>query len=383
MQKRALIIQAQIKRYRAPFFEKLHYALEQDGIRLRVGYSDPPPADRARRDNCDLPAQYGVKVKAYRGLHSRVVWQPLLGEVAAADLVVGEQANKYIMNHLLLLTSSLGRKKMAFWGLGENKQAGQIAISEWYRRKTLNLVDWWFAYTNGTADYLMRQGVPREKITAVQNSIDTRELREQVDAIPQEVICAEKAKLDIPVGAPVGVFCGMLAPVKSVPFLIESAKQVKREIREFHLIVAGGGPEAPAVEKAASSSAGWIHLVGPKFGAEKALILKMADVFLLPGRVGLAILDAFSAGLPILTTNIPIHGPEADYLEEGVNGLKAEHEIGTYARTVIDLLSDPCRIRKLSEGAVKSAKQYSIEAMVGNFHQGMLRCLGMKTGETV
>lgn len=381
-QKRVLIIQGQIKQYRAPFFEKLHEALEHDGVSLRVGYSSPPPADQVRRDNCDLPTRYGVKVKAIRAFGRKAIWQPLLGEVAVADLVVVEQAHKYLMNHLLLACSSLGVKRMAFWGLGENRQAGQLVISEWYRKQTLNRPDWWFAYTNGTADYLARRGVPREKITAVQNSIDTRELREQVATISQETICKEKAKLGIPPAAPVGVFCGMLAPVKSVPFLIESAKLVKMEIPEFHLIVAGGGPDALAVEKAASASGDWIHLFGPTFGAEKALLLRMADVFLLPGRVGLAILDAFAAGLPLLTTDIPIHGPEAEYLEEGVNGLKTEHEVGVYARAVIDVLNDPCELKTLTEGAAKSAQKYSIETMVQNFHDGILRCLGMRIGES-
>lgn len=380
-QKRVLIIHGQMKPYRLPFFDKLHAALREDGITLRVGYSDPPPENRARRDNCDLPTEYGVKVKAYRGLRNKVVWQPLLGEVAAADLVVVEQANKYIMNHLLLACSSMGVKQIAFWGLGQNRQAGQLVISERYRKKTLNRPDWWFAYTRGTAEYLARQGVPGEKITTVQNSVDTRELREQVAAIPQSVIQAEGGMLGIVPGASVGVFCGMLDPVKAVPFLIESAKLVKERVPEFHLIIAGGGPDAALVEDAASASGGWIHAVGPKFGAEKALILKLADVFMLPGRVGLAILDAFAAGLPLLTTDISIHGPEAEYLEEGVNGLKTEHEVGAYARAVIDALNDPCKLKTLREGASKSAQKYSVEAMVQNFHDGILRCLGLRIGE--
>lgn len=375
--KRVLIIQGQIKQYRRPFFEKLHSALAQDGIVLRVGYSDAARSEIGRRDNCDLPLEYGVKVTRYQGLGNKVIWQPLLREVAAADLVVVEQANKYLMNHLLLFCSFLGVKNMAFWGLGENKQSGRLAISEWYRRKTLNRPDWWFAYTKGTAYYLMQQGVWRGKITTVQNSIDTGELRDRVAAIERATVVEERARLGIPADSPVGVFCGMLAPVKSIPFLIDSAKLVKHQIPKFHLIIAGGGPDLTISDKAASASGGWIHVVGPKFGAEKALVLRMAAVFLLPGRVGLAILDAFSAGLPILTTDIPIHGPEVEYLEHGINGLKVEHKVEVYARTVIDVLSDPGRLLVLREGAAKSGRQYSIEAMVANFRNGILRCLGM------
>jgi glycosyltransferase involved in cell wall biosynthesis len=373
--RRVLIIQGQVKQYRVPFFDKLHVALEADGITLRVGYSDPPPRENSRRDNCDLSSEYGVKVKGYWGLGERVIWQPLSGEVAAADLVIVEQANKYVMNHLLLLCSILGVKKIAFWGLGENKQGGQLEISEWYRRRTLNWTDWWFAYTEGTAAYLAQRGVPREKITAVQNSVDTRKLRDQLAGISEMEICREKEKLGIEPGVPIGVFCGMLDPVKAVPFLIESAKLVKKEVPEFHLIIAGGGADASLAQEAASASGGWIHSVGPKFGAEKALILKMGDIFTLPGRVGLAILDAFAAGLPLLTTDLPIHGPEAEYMEDGVNGLKTAHAVEAYATAVIDVLSNPYRLKALREGAAKSAEKYSIEAMVRNFHSGIVQCL--------
>lgn len=378
--KRVLIIQSQSKQYRVPFFDRLYAALGEDGIALRVAYSDPPPAERAKLDNCDLSPKYGVKVKSYWGLGYKVIWQPLFGEVAAADLVVVEHANKYVMNHLLLLCSSLGVKKMAYWGLGENRQADQVAISEWYRRKTLNRSDWWFAYTTGTAEYLARQGVSRQKITAVQNSVDTYGLQQLIATIPQETISEVKRGMGIPAGAHVGVFCGMLDPVKAVPFLIESAKLVKKEIPEFHLVIAGGGPDAPLAERAASSVGGWIHSVGPKFGIEKALTLKLADVFLLPGRVGLAILDAFAAGLPLVTTDIPIHGPEVEYLQEGVNGVKVQREEGAYSRAVIEVLANPRLLQTLKQGATRSAEQYSIEAMVRNFHDGISRCFGMQVG---
>lgn len=377
-----LIIQSQMKQYRVPFFTKLHAALLQDGIKLKVAYSDPPPAERGKRDNVDLPVGTGVKVKGYRALGNRVVWQPLVREVAKADLVVVEPANRYIMNHLLFLCSSLGIKRLAYFGLGENSQADRLAISEWYRRKMLGCYEWWFAYTAGIVEYLAGQGVPREKITAVQNSVDTRELREQIAAIPHTTVIEEKAKLGIPCGALVAVFCGMLEPVKALPFLIKSATLVKREISGFHLIIAGGGPHAALAQKAAIASGGWIHSVGPKFGVEKALILKMADVFTLPGRVGLAILDSFAAGLPLLMTDLPIHGPEAEYLEEGVNGLKSCHEVEAYAMILRSLLAEPPRLKALKEGAKRSAEKYSIEAMVQNFHQGITRCLGMEAKES-
>jgi glycosyltransferase involved in cell wall biosynthesis len=376
--RRVLIIQGQIKKYRVPFFENLHQLLEREAISLRVGYSNSRIAENGNRDNCDLASEYAVKVRTYAGFGRRILWQPLLLEAAAADLVVVEQANKYLMSHILLLSSTLGLKRMAFWGLGENRQDGQIGISEWYRRKILNLPDWWFAYTSGTADYLVRQGVPREKITAVQNSVDTRELMEQLAAIPQTGISELKRELGIPEDAKVGVFLGVLDPVKALPFLIESAKLIKLRIPEFQLIIAGGGSGAEITARAASDSGGWIHSVGPKFGIEKARVLKLANLFMLPGRVGLAILDAFAAGLPLMTTDITIHGPECEYLEDGVNGMKVKHDVETYAKAVVDVFTVPELLHTLKNGAKISGERYSIEAMAQNFHDGIVRCLALK-----
>jgi glycosyltransferase involved in cell wall biosynthesis len=374
-----LIIQGQMKQYRVPFFEKLRVALSEDGVKLKVGYSDPPISGNGKRDNCNLSPDYGLKVKGYRGLGNRIIWQPLLREAASADLVVVEQANKYAMNYILLLGSALGVKELAFWGHAENKQEGQLGISEWYRRKMLNRTDWWFAYTAGTAEYLVREGVPREKITVVQNSIDTHELREQASAISPARILEERQRLGIGPEAPVGVFCGMLDRVKAVPFLIEAAKLVRKQIPTFHLIIAGGGPDAQFAERAASASGGWVHFIGPKFGVDKALTLRMSNVFLLPSGVGLAILDAFATGLPLLTTDIQNHGPEIEYLEEGVNGVKALHDTNAYANSVIQLLANTSHLRILGEGATRTVQRYSVEIMVQNFARGVFHCLNNRS----
>ena len=49
--------------------------------------------------------------------------------------------------------------------------------------------------------------------------------------------------------------------------------------------------------------------------------MAISDVFLLPGKVGLAILDAFA----VLTTRLDIHCPEIEYLEEDRNVLVTDH----------------------------------------------------------
>jgi L-malate glycosyltransferase len=371
---RVVIIEAQIKRYRKPFYERLHSALCKEGIESRVVYSEPASSEAQKHDNCELPRDYGVKVKGYWIRKERLVFQPALREIAAADLIVIEQANKFILNHFLLPLSLLKMKKVAFWGLGENLQADRSPFSEWYKERTLNWVHWWFAYTEGTARYLQQHGVSAEKITAVQNSVDTRGIQDHVKNLSSNAKTELRAKLGIAPSAPVGIFVGMLHKVKSIPFLIQAGARIRESIPEFQLIVVGGGPDEDEIKQGAANWP-WVHFVGPQFGDRKAQLLAIADVFLLPGRAGLAVLDGFAAGLPLIATRLPIHGPEMEYLEEGHNGLMTAPHPKAYAHAVAKLLSNPRELQSLREGAAISAEKYSIEAMVEKFKQGIVQCL--------
>ncbi|MHB8499877.1 MAG: glycosyltransferase family 4 protein [Candidatus Acidiferrales bacterium] len=372
--KKVLIIEAQIKRYRKPFYERLYNALSDEDVQLKVVYSAPALSEAQKHDNCELPREYGVKVQGYWFRKGRLLFQPAFREIAAADLVVIDQANRFILNHLLLLLSLCKLKKVAFWGLGENLQTDRSRFSEWYKKLTLDWVHWWFAYTEGTARYLQQHGVRPAKITAVQNSVDTRRIQTCVKNLSSNAKAALRAKLDICPSAQVGVFVGMLHKVKCIPFLIEAGEKIRKTIPEFQLIVIGGGPDEEEIKLAAMQRP-WVHFVGPKFGDRKAQLLAIADVFLLPGRAGLAVLDGFAAGLPLIATRLPIHGPEMEYLEEGLNGLITPPDPEAYAQAVSMLLSNPKELQLLREGAAKSAAKNSIEAMVEKFKRGIVQCL--------
>jgi glycosyltransferase involved in cell wall biosynthesis len=184
-----------------------------------------------------------------------------------------------------------------------------------------------------------------------------------------------RARHDIPASALVGIFCGALNQAKSLSFLIEASRRIKAHVPAFHLVIIGGGAEEFTVKKIVKDLL-WVHCVGPQFGKEKAELLAISDVFLLPGAVGLAVLDAFAAGLPMLTTRIPIHGPEIEYLEEGVNGLMTDPQPEAYAEAVSSVLSVDEQLSRLRAGAKASAGKCSIENMVANFRTGIRLALG-------
>jgi glycosyltransferase involved in cell wall biosynthesis len=114
-------------------------------------------------------------------------------------------------------------------------------------------------------------------------------------------------------------------------------------------------------------------LLGPRAGREKAELLAAADVILNPGLVGLGILDGFTAGLPMVTTDCGVHSPEISYLQHGINGLMTQPESKSFARAVIDILSDETLAATLKAGADQSAEDYNMSAMVARFCDGVQR----------
>ncbi len=373
-QRNVLIIQAMMKQYRVPFFEKLYHSLRREGISLKVAYGSPPAGELKKGDNVALNPRFGVRVDNIWMLKDKLLYQPLAGEIMDADLVVVEQANKHLINYLLLALSALGFRKMAFWGHGRNLRAKRPGLSEWAKRKMCKMPDWWFAYTRGTAAYLARQGVAEEKITVVMNSMDTAGFRNDLASVSEGVIRAEKGELGIAAGARVGLFCGSLYGDKRLDFLFNSARMIKERVPEFELLIVGGGPDSGLAERVARNLR-WVHYAGPLFGVRKAVYFRMAEFFLHPGALGLAILDAFAAGLPVLTTENPMHGPEIEYLEDGVNGIIAPFELRTFSDRVVNLLKDGESCARMRRSAAEGACRYGIDDMVKNFKAGIVECL--------
>ncbi len=375
---KVLIIEAQIKQYRRPFYQQLFTGLGNANIELKVGYSDPSPQEAAKHDSCDLPAEYGIKVPGYWLVAERLLLQPLLRPALAADLVIVDQGNRFAFNHFLLPLSRIGVKRVAFWGVGDNRQTNRFRILEWYRRNTLNWACWWFAYTRGTARYLVANGVPSSKITVVDNAVDTTQIRALVQDLSQERRKVLRASLGIPLGAPVAIFCGTIGKVKRPLFLIESAKMIRARLGDFHLILVGSGPDESSIRELVRELP-WIHIMGRVSENDKAQLAAISDVCLMPGWVGLVILDAFASGLPLLTTRTDSHGPEVEYLSEGINGLASEPSPQAFAKMAVSALSDKIVLSRLQAGARESGEIYTIENMAANFQAGIQSCLGLPT----
>ncbi len=371
---RVTIIQRVLPHYRVAFFFRLRSCLLERKVELRLIYGQERTGTVPRSVSLDEPWARRIENRYLRVGRRELVWQPCFRQAFGSALVVVEQSARLMLNYPLLGLSRVGRWKTAFWGHGKNMQSD--AAHSWAERvkgATIGQVDWWFAYTNLSVQIVAASGYPRAQITNVENSIDTSELRAQIAACSYEEVSAVRARHGI-TGRLIGLFCGAMYDHKKLPFLIEACLQIKAAVPDFSAVFVGDGPERQVVVDAAARHE-WMHYVGAAFGRELAPYYRMSCVMLMPGLVGLAVVDSFVASLPLFTTELPIHSPEIAYLESGVNGIVTAPTVDAFAAAVIEYLIDAHSQQQLKEGCIRSAAHYTIENMVENFAAGIETCI--------
>lgn len=235
--------------------------------------------------------------------------------------------------------------------------------------------DWWFAYTDQCARVVEGFGFPSERITVFNNAVDVNGMKAERASITDQEIAELRNRL-FGGSCNVALYVGGLYPEKRIGFLLEAARRVRNRMPDFHLVVIGGGPDSGDVTAAAANSP-WIHFLGPKFGREKALYAAVSRALLMPGLVGLGVLDSFAYRTPMITTDYPFHSPEIDYLAHGENGLMVRPyaDVRAYSDAVVALLQDDGLHARLVRGAQTSADDFTIEAMVTRFAIGVMRAL--------
>lgn len=359
--------------YRLPFHVRLRERLAEHDVEYTVLYCDATEENRKKLDTVEI--DWGRKV-ARSILPGGIVYQHGLREALKCDLIIVQQENNLALNYLLNAVSVTGAKKVAYFGHGRNFQSRKPnGWAERWKRFWATKVDWWFAYTDETRRHIEELGFPAERITVFNNAVDTSEVRTLVAAVTPARLAARRAELGIK-GEHVGVFVGGLYGDKRLTFLVDAADRVRARVPDFELIVAGGGEQLPLLRKLAATRP-WIKVTGPRFGADKVELMLLGQVFLMPGLVGLAAVDAGAAGLPTITTAFPYHSPEIAYVKNDQNGIVVPEweNARAYADAVADLLEDPSRLAAMRAAAERMANDVTIEAMVDRFTNGVLKAL--------
>ncbi|MEJ7797214.1 MAG: glycosyltransferase family 4 protein [Solirubrobacteraceae bacterium] len=363
-------VQRRVPHYREAFFAGLHDDLRERGISLDVMVAGPaaehPPA----------PAPWlsviGGRRIAVAG--REVIWQNVLRATAAHDLVITELSPRIISNVALLARSRRGGPRVGGFGHGRNFASTRIPGPRSAHARLVRSLDWWFAYNDLSRDAVMALGFPADRVTAVNNTIDTRLLADAVAAHRRAGIADLRRSLGIG-GTPVAVFCGSLYERKRLDFIFDAVLRLRHGFPDLNLLVLGDGPCEGEVGAFADAH-DWVHYAGRIVGAERARYLAVADVMLMPGLVGLVVLDSFAARVPLVTTDWPFHSPEIQYLRHAENGWRSPNTLDAYVDAVALLLGDRELRERLQRGCDEATARYPMEGMVTRFAEGIVGALG-------
>jgi glycosyltransferase involved in cell wall biosynthesis len=120
-----------------------------------------------------------------------------------------------------------------------------------------------------------------------------------------------------------------------------------------------------------------IYKLGPMYDDQRFDLLSAADVYCLPGAVGLSIVDAFYCGLPFVTEEGD-ESAEIAYLKHGENGFVVPRgDVNELAKSLTHLLDDDALRRRFSEAARKEVfVNASMEQLCEGFVQALLYATG-------
>ena len=365
------IIQPWLPLYRVPFFTALTQRLAREGVDLTVAHGSARGDEAARADS--VSPEWAVPLRQLGRANGRLVWHRAAAVIAGSDLVIAEQAIRNVETYALAARSRIRGPAFALWGHGRTYTTEQRGHEVALKNALTRQASWFFAYTAGGAQYVAAHGFPRERITVVQNSIDTEWLKAQA----QSANAFERAEIRSRLGIPEGrfaMFLGALDDSKRIDVVLANAEAVVDVDPSFHLVLAGTGSRVDVVRNAASRHA-WISYVGPLTGRDKAVATAEAELIVMPGRVGLAAVDSFAAGTPIVTCAWPWHAPEFEYLEHGINSWVTADDPISFRDGVITVWQQDDLRRLLSSGTRASAGIYTLSAMVENFAAGVMTAL--------
>jgi phosphatidylinositol alpha 1,6-mannosyltransferase len=156
------------------------------------------------------------------------------------------------------------------------------------------------------------------------------------------------------------LYVGRLAHEKNVEQIVEAYRLALPRLApdSTRLVIAGAGPREAALRAAAPQGVIFLGYLDRR--TELPALYASADAFVfasLTETLGLVVLEAMAAGLPVIATPA---GGVADHLRDGENGIAyPAGDTQAMADAMVALATDPARVRALSANARATAEALS------------------------
>ena len=170
-----------------------------------------------------------------------------------------------------------------------------------------------------------------------------------------------RASLGLAAADPVVVTIANLRATKDYPNLLRAAGTVARRVPGVRFFAAGQGPLADELRAEAASLGLGATFTFLGHVEDPLPLLAAADVFVLASRhegLSIALLEAMTAGLPVVVTTV---GAAPSVVTEGREGvLVPSGDPDALADAIVALLADPARRQSMGAAAAARAEAFDI-----------------------
>lgn len=265
-----------------------------------------------------------------------------------------------------LLLSRLLRRRVVIWGQGLSKNPTRLRTA--FRKILISLSDAVLLYTDGGKNFWIEQGVDPDKLFVAYNSIDTRRIFDVKKSVTQRDLIEYRNRHQWG-DKKIIVFDGRLVPEKRIDIVLQAMKRVVECHANTHLAIIGDGPMKDEIRRTVEvlDIPHMVTMLGAIYDErELALVYMNSTAAVLPAFAGLAIMHAFSYGVPfILGRGKTDHGPEAELVIDQHNGFICDLDaIDAFARSMCLLIENEELRKTMSENAFRMiADKYNLDNM--------------------
>lgn len=365
--KKVLLVQPILSHYRESLFELLVNDSDIDFKIIAGNKLNKVKVFKSKSERIETSLKnYTFNIRSHKFYYQKGIFKAIR-KYKPTNIILGGPDFHFISTIILSFYIIFFTKtKLHFWTHGYSKSSSKIKfkITQYFYSKAASI----FTYEeDGKREIISKMKIDTNKIIIVKNCLN------DCDYGFNKVIEENKkdtSKLNI-------IFSGRLTKQKRVDILIKAVEKLIKEKIAVKCIIIGDGVMKVELEELASNLniKGVVEFKGALYDKDVEVYFRSSDIFVLPGKVGLSIVHALSFGLPIITTSLPIHSPEAAILKQGEN---AFYFNGEYSEELVKTLLDyNNRIKKnnidLKDNCLNSIKKngYMPKAMKKEFIKGI------------
>lgn len=331
-----------IPHYRVPVYNHLSRHLRQYSFALTVTSEGIQPGDQTEVEFDFVPMCLSADAIA------RLVWR---GKFDVLIMFV-DLRHKYLFP-VYAVVKGLLRRKMVWWGQGCDLAHPDAIVKNLAYATEHALCDAIILYAEHLKKYVARRF--HRKVFIANNTLA---LTCAGARFPREEVLRSHG-----IHTRSNIVCmGRFQKRKRIDQVIAALQLMNRP--DIGLILVGPDPEG-VLENVQGTN---IFKLSPIYGDERLDLLSAADVYCLPGAVGLSIVDAFHCGLPFVTEDGD-ESAEIAYLRPGENGFVVPRgDVKELAHSLLLLLDDRELRARFSRAARREVSEHaSIEGLCLGF----------------